>query len=296
MLILITLFLIQLRLIWDNELVQIGAKRGLMLWYEQLLPILLPFLLISSLFTLQVTHYTTKNNKTKSQSFCIGTTLLLGILCGCPIGAKTTASFYRNGQITKRNALLFLPLCNNISPMFLAGYITTTILKKSIHFLTAFSLIYLPYLIYLILAFCITSIVPIHTPAASVIKYNSKSNASDDLILNSILQITYIGFYVMICSIVIEFVITYAPFRAFINYIISCLTEITIGTSLLHSCTDICLKTKTAYILAFTSFGGLSALLQTYKMLQQTKLSIVYYILIKIICAISTFFLTILLI
>lgn len=295
MLTLILIFLIQLRLIMDNELVQIGAKRGLMLWYEQLLPILLPFLLISSLFTLQVTRYTTKNKIYQSQSICIGTIILLGILCGCPIGAKTTASFYQNGQITRKNALLFLPLCNNISPMFLAGYITTTILNQSIHFFTAFTLIYLPYLIYLIIAFCITSIIPIHSPAP-IVKYSSTSDTSDDLIMNSIVQITYIGFYVMICSVVIEFINTYAPFRIFVKYMLSCLTEITIGTSLLHNYTDICIKTKTAYILAFTSFGGLSALLQTHKMLQQTKLSIVYYILIKIICAVSTFFLTILLI
>ena len=49
--------------------------------------------------------------------------LLTGLLCGCPMGAKTCADFLAEDRISAGEARFLFALCNHPSPMFLAGFV-----------------------------------------------------------------------------------------------------------------------------------------------------------------------------
>lgn len=278
--------------VMDSQTVISGATHGLMLWYKNVVPILLPFMLISALVVNSISRKQLKNSNS-----AVISTIFLGILCGYPVGAKVTSDYMNNGIYSKQTGSILLPLCNNSSPMFISGYITTYILGGKISFPTIMALIYIPYILVSLIFLAYGNLknknnmnvlpqqtIPIHP------------THSDDIIVNSINTITCVGVYIMICSILIEFINHVSPLPESYNLFISGMTEITRGTELfyLHSPLDI--KSKTALIVGFTSFGGISALLQTNKVISNSELSIIRYTIVKIICAAMSFLLTMLLI
>ena len=113
-----------------------GAKNGLVLWFNQVLPSLLPFLILSTLLlsTGLSDSIAKRLAPVLSPVFrcspfgCYA--VVIGILSGLPVGAKTIASLVRSGKITKKEGQYLLPLCNNPSPLFLLGFISITILKQ----------------------------------------------------------------------------------------------------------------------------------------------------------------------
>ena len=47
--------------------------------------------------------------------------LVLGLVGGYPIGARTAAELYRQGELTRSEALRLLAFCNNSNPVFLVS-------------------------------------------------------------------------------------------------------------------------------------------------------------------------------
>lgn len=351
-------FVILVLFITNNSVVINGAACGLMLWYNNVIPVLLPFMLLSNIMVSRIGRYT---NKT---SYAIITTLFLGIFCGYPLGAKTASDFVKRGSIPKTTGNILIPLCNNSSPMFIAGYIVHTLLNDQITFPYAMLAIYIPYIIFVVVALLthkatkdghteyhdntagkshthsgyhnnISNKSSIHSEyhnntsdkSRSHSKYHDNDNNSDkytkhqdddttdksrkytkhssenisstnepDIIMDSVTQITYVGIYIMICSIIIEF-IKYIPGLPLDKLaFLSGITEITNGTHIVSTCNAFSGQIKTALVMAFTSFGGISAILQTKKVISHSGLSIISYIIIKTICAVGTFYLTLLLI
>ena len=52
--------------------------------------------------------------------------LLLGLICGYPMGAKLTADLFREGKITKSEAQYLLTFCNNPGPVFISSIFSQT--------------------------------------------------------------------------------------------------------------------------------------------------------------------------
>lgn len=50
---------------------------------------------------------------------CAGSALLLGLVGGYPIGARTAAELYTSGDLTRQEAQRLLAFCNNSNPVFL---------------------------------------------------------------------------------------------------------------------------------------------------------------------------------
>lgn len=281
-------FILIILFVIDNSIVLNGASYGLMLWYNNVLPILLPFMLISGVLANNIS--TIKSGKNKKQLSII-TTILLGVLCGYPLGAKTCVEFVQKNNYNKFIGNIILPLCNNISPMFLSGYIAHHILNNNISFISIIIYIYTPYI--LLLLFRIIFLKQTHDKCIKNTTPVNIKNVEYDYILNSIIQITYVGVYIMICSIIIEFIYHtpayFEPYRTFLAGI----TEITRGTVIVQQ-QEINEKIKTALILALTSFGGISSILQTNKVINNSGLSICQYVITKILCATLTFAMAIL--
>lgn len=105
------------------------AYQGLTQWATRMVPTLFPFMMISSMMIhTGVDIYVTKCLKPflkplfkcTSNSFYA---IIMGFLCGFPMGAKATCDLHRNKKISKSEAEYLLAFCNNIGPTYFLGII-----------------------------------------------------------------------------------------------------------------------------------------------------------------------------
>ena len=114
-----------------------AAANGLVLWYENILPALLPFTIFSNIL-IQSGYL---NDIIRVCSPFLGRLffhhpqaaypIVAGFLFGFPIGSKTTADLLRQGQLTVREADILCAMCNNISPVFVSSYLLSASLGLS---------------------------------------------------------------------------------------------------------------------------------------------------------------------
>ena len=106
-----------------------GCSRGLTLWYTAVLPSLLPFLFLSGLLMKTgLFHYLNRIYAPWiSRLFGISRegcyAVLLGFLCGFPMGAKVIADLVRDQHISPQEGAYLLGFCNNVSPAFFLNYV-----------------------------------------------------------------------------------------------------------------------------------------------------------------------------
>lgn len=282
MALIILYMLIMFALIGGNKIVYKGAYDGLMLWFNNVIPLLLPFMLMSSLIVERIKTLPQK----KQNKYAILITVFTGLLCGYPIGAKNAAEFVNYNSIDIKTGNLLLPLCNNSSPMFLSGYILLNVLNEQVSFFHALLLIYTPYVIYLITGLLINRLINKGSQKKNF--KESKVKEENDHIMSTIVQITYVGFYIIICSIICEYIMSTNLYTE-IKTIFAGITEITKGTMLISKGKIFNTKIKTALVLSIFSFGGISAILQTRNVIKNSGLSIISYITAKTICAFATY-------
>ena len=303
MLIILFYVIIMLCLIAGNKTVISGASYGLMLWYNNVLPLLMPFMLVSGLIVARIKALPKKLQK----KYAVIITLFTGLLCGYPLGAKNANDFIMNSSYDKSTGQLLLALVNNCSPMFLLGYIISNILQDKISFYFALFVIYIPYVILIFLKLLSQKIYSkykktiINSDTKDLVSHNSSKNTSNnDFIMSTIIQITYVGFYIMICSIISEYILHLDMIPENIRIFMASLTEITKGAHLIAdnymAIGTITEKARAiAIILGLTSFGGVSAILQTGNVIKDSGMSIWRYIIEKTVCGISTYGLVMLL-
>lgn len=114
-------------MIFHADLVTKGAAAGLLLWYSAVVPALFPFMVLSSVLSGSGGISWLMQPFTVVFRFCGLSAdgwyvLLTGLLCGCPMGAKTCADFLAEGRLSSSEAKFLFALCNHPSPMFLAGF------------------------------------------------------------------------------------------------------------------------------------------------------------------------------
>ncbi|MBQ9608272.1 MAG: hypothetical protein IJV15_02370 [Lachnospiraceae bacterium] len=320
MLIILFYVIIMLCLIAGNKTVISGASYGLMLWYNNVLPLLMPFMLVSGLMASRIKALPQKLRK----RYAIIITLFTGLLCGYPLGAKNANDFIKNNSYDKKTGQLMLALVNNCSPMFLFGYIISNLINDKIKISFALFVIYTPYVILIIiklLFYKLFSGCKSHNKKAVIVQRKKSANktknnikdtetnkiqtfenrnisqfiSDNDQIMSTIIQITYVGFYIMICSIISEYILSLNMIPTNIRLFTASLTEITKGTRLIAdnyymSASSVKMRTESiAIILGLTSFGGISAILQTNNVIRGSGMSICKYIIEKTVCGISTY-------
>lgn len=105
-----------------------GARKGLLLWYQTVLPTLLPFMVCTNLVvSMNAMKLLTapfapllKKSFRLSDPGCF--VLLSGVLCGYPMGAKNCSDLLDQGCLSLPEARCLYAVSNFPSPMFLAGY------------------------------------------------------------------------------------------------------------------------------------------------------------------------------
>ncbi len=88
------------------------VRESILIWYQSLLPTLFPAMILSNIIL-----YIFLNTKNNHSYGCL--VLLLGFLCGFPIGAYLCAKLVRERQLSHEQGQYLLGFCNNLSPVFL---------------------------------------------------------------------------------------------------------------------------------------------------------------------------------
>lgn len=267
-----------------NTLVSQSCSAALKLWYNSLVPVVLPFLLLSGWFLSNLDISSVTSFK------AVFITLLCGLLCGFPVGMIIINAFHKNNALSTRLACALMPLCNNVSPMFLAGYIYNNHIRGGIPFITMLACIYLPQVVYLAVFYCCYPLCckSKKSAAKADLLFCATENASESFIENSISTIAVIGIYIVIFSVITDTIFFYTHSENLMVNILSGYLEITDGITIFDN-----LQLPSGYIhaliLSLTSFGGLSAILQSVHIIKNSSLPLFPYLMGKIICGAATF-------
>lgn len=267
------------------------ASMGLNLWFQKMIPALLPFMILSGvmvrmkltdkaamiLYPVAGPVYRVRKN------VCYA--MLLGFLCGFPMGAKVTADLYSRGMLDKREAEYLLTFCNNIGPVYFCSFVLPLIGRKLV-LPYLFGMYGIPLLYGLLLRYTLYRDLPgsaslsrKHSAMVSCEETRSQISFSERLLeeINSsvnasVRSILSLGGYMILFNLLnlLPHIFLGRPLLW-----LSPLLEITGGLTLLGN-------TFPLYSLLALSFGGLSCIAQTYSCIADTDLSLGNYVLHKI--------------
>ena len=105
------------------------ASNGLLIWYQNMIPSLFPFMVLSGFMvrsglSLKIGHWM---QPVLGIFFRLPSHMLyavfMGFLCGFPMGAKIVADMLEKEQITLKEGEYLLAFCNNIGPLYMLGYV-----------------------------------------------------------------------------------------------------------------------------------------------------------------------------
>ena len=272
-----------------------GAKSGLLLWFLTVLPTLFPFLLISRLL-LDSCACSLLNGffgPLISRLFDISAqgsfAVIVGFLCGYPMGAKITADLLLAGQITKSEASYLLSFCNNTSPAFLVSFIVLGYFQDSKLILPSVLILYgTPVL----LSFFFR--MKNYTNKSFFFEKSDPPSCSLDACLtDSSEAIVKVGGYIILFSVLLNLLkklpITHPLFQIFLLPSL----ELTNGITLLNNAVIAPAGSHSFALLyclcmGHTAFGGWCALFQTGSMIAESGLSLKSYATKKLITALVT--------
>lgn len=262
------------------------ASTGLTLWFTKMVPTLLPFMILSGIMIrMNLTErfvgllhpllhriYGTSRNGSY--------TIIMGFLCGFPMGARIVGELYEQHKLSREESALLLSFCNNIGPIYFLSYVVPTlgIDRPGRPFL-------LMYGIPLLYGFLLMRIRPWMTrkvsscenhPEARSLQARQPGSCSllaaiDASVLSGLTGIARLGGYMVFFNLL---TIVFQPFQHVNTNILNiyrCLLEITSGI-------DCSGRSINYVILILLPFGGFSCIAQTYSMIQQTDLSLRPYV------------------
>lgn len=279
----------------SQEMAFRGASNGLNLWFNTIVPTLFPFMIISCLL---------QNVYGNRFRYPIPYVMVIGFLCGYPMGAYAATTAYKNGRLTKGETYLLLMACNISSPAFLFNFIFHQNLGLSYIPIKLLLPCYLPsFLVLMVLAAVKhpeNKWVPIY-PKKRIphrnIPTNSENKPSDTpltmnlldhAVYSSVINVLKLGAYIILFSTLAEFIEKIPLHNSLLlSMLIGC-AEITTGVH--HACqTGHSLSVLIPLLLCMNSFGGLSCIMQTGIFFQGTDLDIKKYMYSKVLLAGLTF-------
>lgn len=269
-----------------------GATKGLLLWFHTIIPTLLPFIILSNLMvSLDIFHYFTFFlapitkpilGISKNSNYAI----VLGMLCGYPMGAKTCADLVLNKKISQKEGQYLLLFTNNVSPMFVISYICDSVLRnQTIKSGLLFAIFLAPAITALIInKWYRHSVGTYHSTNLQVInlKKTIDFRLIDQSIMNGFETVTKLGGYIILFSIISSFIQEKLEINLLAKGFLLGFIEITTGIDYIGKM-SLPLSVKTLIICAITSFGGLSSLAQTASIIKEAGLSIKPYFFAKLL-------------
>lgn len=262
------------------------ASTGLTLWFQKMIPTLLPFMILSQIMI----HLNISESFTAFLSpvikplfrvsgngvYCI----FMGFLCGFPMGANITATLYEQGKISRKEASFLLSFCNNIGPIYFLTFVLPLIqVKQKIPCLLGMYGLPLLYGIFV----RNTAYRKEHFSSLKKLSVSSPTNFSmleglDDSICKSLFSIAKLGGYMVLFNLLNLLPAVLLQTNTFLRelpLVLNVLLEITSGISAIGDSNPL-------LVLVLLPFGGFSCMAQTYSMIKATDLSIGSYFFHKI--------------
>lgn len=279
------------------------TKNGLTLFLNNIFPSLFPFLIASDL--LMHTSFTSLTGKYFSNFFKkrfnipgeASSSIILGYISGCPIGAKITSDLKKQHILSKNEAERLISFTNNASPLFILSTVGLSLLKNK------------KYGIILLISHILSSLLVgiifkkwkynIYEPSKefnsitskySLIKFNTLGEILSNAISKSISTILQIGGFVIFFSTIISILeklevlnlvqillnldnLSFVTLKSLIFGFFEFTNGLNYAACNIHN-TSVLLCTS-SFILGF---GGLSILFQVYSIIYKTNISIKPYL------------------
>lgn len=272
------------------------AFTGLTLWFQKMIPSLFPFMILSGIMIrMDLTKYFAMVlspllkpvfKVSGNGAYCI----IMGFLCGFPMGAKVIADLYEREKIDKNEATYLLSFCNNIGPIYFTSF-ALPVLGLPVAWPYLLGMYGIPLLYGMVLG---------HLPKYNLQKKNSNASNTlpnqnqptatesasstilvhiDGAIMSAIESITKLGGYMILFNLLnlIPALLLPENWLPIGNLIL----EITSGISRIGNASPI-------VVLILLPFGGLSCIAQTYSIIKSTDLSLSNYCLHKCILTMIT--------
>ncbi len=267
-----------------------ACTHALALWSGSVVPVLFPVMILSRLLiSTDILFLILKPvaflcGRFLHLSFYGTYALLLGYVCGYPMGVKTIADLEDEHLLALEEGRFLSRFINNVSPGFLSGYICTELLQKPGAAPACMVILYGASLTY----GAITAIFrkktdsPLPYTKETVVRPDQKSHLSfltllDHTLEDSILQILKIGGYMVLFSVLSSaaYIIPFLPDTA--NAVLSAVLEISCGAQQIVrlSCS---VFLRGLLLTTALSFGGLCSAFQSSSFLHKADISLPEYI------------------
>ena len=267
-----------------------ASAAGLMLWFDSLVPALLPFLILSNLLialdaVTLLTHWMYPLfhgifGCSKEGCYAIAA----GFLCGYPVGSKVTADLVRERHISAEEGNYLLCFCNNVSPAFLISYCLNKRLERPDLVFPSLLLVYgVPLFLALFLR---------HGRSFSSLSIKRASGSQisfkivDACMMNGLESILKLGCYIILFSMLARLLMKVPCPFPYLTYGSVGILEITNGIQLVTSEPSLPVFVQYIFVLGFAAFGGISGAAQTESMILDSGLSLKAYLKAKLLTAV----------
>lgn len=258
-----------------------ASKNGLLLWFNQILPTLLPFAVISGVVLSSSLLSESRFFRKNAGIFVI----LCGFLFGFPIGSKLSSDLCAAGKLSKKEGELLAAFTNNFSPFFLTSYVIHNQLK-----MPQLTGIFYGILYGIPLVFGCMGLFLLHRKEKKGTSHDIKKASRfqlniqiiDASIISSFETLIKLCGYIIFFSILVQMIRTLFLPSVYLETGILGLLEVTNGIQILAL--SPCSKSQ-KFLLAilFLGFGGLSGIMQTNSVISNSCMSIKNYIKIKFV-------------
>ena len=267
-----------------------ACTHALVLWSGSVVPALFPVMILSRLLiSTDILYFILKPvaflcGRFLHLSFYGTYALLLGYVCGYPMGIKTIADLEDERLLSQEEGRFLATFINNVSPGFLSGYVCTELLQKPETAPAYMVIIYGASLTYGTVSAIFQKNAGTLPPYAkeTIVQPDQKSHLSflmllDHTLEDSILQLLKIGGYMVLFSVLssITCVFSFLPETAMV--LLSATLEISCGAQqiTLLACSAFL---KGILLTASLSFGGLCSAFQSSSFLQRAGIPLPKYI------------------
>lgn len=280
----------------------IASADGILLWFEHILPTLLPFsilsgILLSSHFFEALQRFLDRHHISTgpilpAEWFVI----VCGFFFGFPIGSKLSADLREKGFLTQNRAQLLCSFANNMSPVFISVFVCENMQKRPDLVIPYYLILYGPALC-LLLILLIRDSTKKGAAREQIREISEKKAASrfqidiqiiDTDILNSFLALIKLCGYIVLFSLVVNMVSRLSFLPTPLRLMTIGLCEVTNGIAALSAAGcpwQLCF----VFTVLFLALGGISGIAQTGSMIQKAQLSLGKYLKVRfLLLGIST--------
>ncbi len=275
------------------ELFVSASKQGILIWFEQILPALLPCTILSAIL---LKSGLLQSLKKHTSVFAKGLTIFFGFAFGFPIGAKLASDFHGHGFLSKKEALFLAVFTNNFSMPYVLGFVLPCLFPED-RYGKLLWLLYLVPAACLCLWFIVDTVekrlhgkafshgLPHKKPAS---RFQLNMQIIDAGIISGFESLIKICGYIVLFSLLCSFASKLIPCEDAFGIFLLGNLEITNGIQLLQKGASLPVNTKLLLAMQLLSFGGFSGLAQSASLLHTAKLPTGYYLLGKLLLSVVT--------